>query len=162
MEDWFIRAPWLTIVGIVWDLSGAYALARGTLFASPDRIRRQNASTWGTNPAMARARVEQTLEARLGFAHLLIGFGLQLASALGLSLPASIALWALLPLAVHWLYFRSEFQDQVVERGLQSSVTKDAAESTWRQHYDDVPDLVWRRALTNSGVVFDHKTPPSA
>lgn len=162
VTQWLVQPNWLTTVGVIWDLSGAYALARGWLFVSDERLKRQSGSYYGASPAMSRANAEQRLDARLGFAHLLIGFCLQLLAALGLFLPPGIALWGLAPLALHWIVFASSYQDKVVADGVSASISPDAAESTWRKHYDDIPDLVWNRALVNAGIEFKLKVPPGS
>lgn len=158
--EWITRPTWLVAAGIVWDLSGAFALSKGWLFASDERIKRQSGSYYGSNPATSRAYAEQRLESQLGFKHLIVGFTLQLAASLGLTLPFSIAIWTLVPLCVHWLFFVAEYRERIIADGVGASISKESAESTWRAHYEDMSDLEWRRALVNAGIEFRHKVPP--
>lgn len=160
MIDWAFQPNWLAASGILWDLSGAFALARGWLFATDERIKRQSGSYYGASPAMSRAAAEQRLEYRLGFSHLLVGFIVQLFASAGIAASFAVAACFAAPIALHWIIFLSTYHDRVVTDGVRASISADAAESTWRAHYPDVSDLTWSRALINAGIEFKYKVPP--
>ena len=161
MLDWSNTAiNGLSLAGIAWDFSGAVALSRGWFFVSDARLKRQAASAWGTNPATARAFAETRLDTRFGLGQLLLGFGMQFVASAGFSISPGISSLAIGVIPVAWTVYLVGYPYWVIRNGLRLSVSSDAAESTWRKHYLDMPDLLWNRVLVNEGIEFKYKVPP--
>jgi hypothetical protein len=66
----------LFVVGLGFDLVGAWLLARG-LIAKPQIIVSRNTSYWGSNAPSALAAAEDRIDGQFGVASLLLGFGCQ-------------------------------------------------------------------------------------
>jgi hypothetical protein len=66
----------LFVVGVGFDVAGAWLLARG-LLAGPAEIALRTASLWGGNPATTASQLEDRLNGTLGVASLILGFSLQ-------------------------------------------------------------------------------------
>lgn len=161
MLDWsYTAVNGLSLAGIAWDFSGAIALSRGWFFVTDAGLKRQAGSAWGTNPATARAFAETRLDTRFGLAQLLLGFGMQFVASAGVSISPGISALAIGVIAVTWTIYLAGYPYRVIRDGLRLSVSGEAAESTWRKHYLDMPDLLWNRVLVNEGIEFAHKVPP--
>jgi hypothetical protein len=150
----------LALAGIAWDISGAIALSRGWFFVSDERLKAQTGSAWGANPAAGRSSAETRLDTRFGLGQLLVGFVLQFAAAAGFAIPFTITLLALGVIALAWAVYLHNYPYWIVRDGLRLSICPGAAESTWREYYEDVPDRIWRLVLCNEGIEFEHITPP--
>jgi hypothetical protein len=66
----------LFVVGIGFDIGGAWLLARG-LLAGPAEIALRTASLWDGNPATTASQLEDRLNGTLGVGSLILGFSLQ-------------------------------------------------------------------------------------
>lgn len=148
---WGTPTP-LAAVGIVWDIFGAYALAKG-LILDDDTIKRRASSYWDLSPPAARGLCEQRIDAKFGITQLGIGFTLQLISAIGLQVSWLTATSLLLPLALAWGVYRSQAKLWALKASL-SFVNPDVFEETWRGHFTDVPDAAWKAVVVKSGVKF--------
>lgn len=150
---------WLSAAGIMWDLSGAIALARGFFFNTDEQLGRQFGSYYGANPSAYRAFFEQRLDTKFGLSQLLFGFLLQFFAACGISTVWSTALLFAAPIAPAWFVFITNRTIWAAVDAVRLSVTPDAQELTWRKHFSDLSDLQWKRIILNHNVVF---TPPPA
>jgi hypothetical protein len=79
---WITPENVLAISGLLWDIVGASILARGLFAATPSAMLLQASSGYGFSTNMLWMFFEQRTDARFGVVILILGFGLQLASAL--------------------------------------------------------------------------------
>ncbi|OKP79649.1 hypothetical protein BTE77_05985 [Ensifer adhaerens] len=165
MIEWSWNAatvPWLATAGIIWDLSGAIALVRGFFFTSDRQLEQQFGSYWGANPSAYRAFFEQRLDTRFGLTHLILGFSLQLLASLGLRASFGAALLIISPIIISWFAFQAGRSYRAAFDAVRLSVTLDAQEEVWRQHFSDLSEIEWKRIVWNQGITFQKPAPASA
>jgi hypothetical protein len=79
---------WLNVAGISLDICGAVWLAKALAFARSTDLIDQSRTGYGS-PAIVATLEHQRLDTRCGLALLIVGFGMQLISALLLNVPWS-------------------------------------------------------------------------
>ena len=75
----------LSALGVTCDIVGALVIARGLVLQRSNAIRSAASPMWDGNLALPKGLIEQRIDARYGTLLLVIGFVLQLGSALGLT-----------------------------------------------------------------------------
>jgi hypothetical protein len=75
-----INSGFLSSIGIVFDIIGAFFLAESFLLKKYDRILKESSSFWGGNPFLLPSLITQRIEAKTGFIFLMLGFLLQMIS----------------------------------------------------------------------------------
>lgn len=71
MMLWASTPSWLSAAGIVWDIAGAFALARGYFFMTEAQAKSQSGTYWGASIPAMRAISETRLETKFGLLQLL-------------------------------------------------------------------------------------------
>jgi hypothetical protein len=148
----------LAATGIVWDIFGAVALAKG-LIVDDDTLRRRSGTYFDLSPPAVRGLCEQRNDARFGLWQLGVGFSLQLLAAIGVQLSWYLAAGLLVPLLLAWFVYWRRAKWLVLKASLLFS-TPDATEDVWRVHFTDIPEAHWKKAITESGLAF--KPPPKS
>lgn len=90
----------LNVFGLVYDVVGAFLLARAFAFGRDKILAAQSLSVVGSNPALFAALAEQRLDARFGIGILIAGFLFQLLAALNVFVSVGYWPWFVLALAM--------------------------------------------------------------
>lgn len=90
----------LSVSGIIYDIVGAFLLARALVFAKDKILAAQSASVLNCNPALFAALEEQRHDARFGLWTLIAGFVLQLVAAFGCFVSTAFWPWFAVVLVV--------------------------------------------------------------
>ena len=88
----------LSAAGVLYDIVGAYLIARAIVFARPKILAEQSATVLNANPALFATLDEQQHDARFGVGILVGGFLLQFLAALDCSV--SVTYWPLFAAAL--------------------------------------------------------------
>jgi hypothetical protein len=92
------QATWLSAIGAIYDIAGAYLLSKALFAVKPTELIMQASSGYGGfSTPLLRMFCEQKVDSRFGLVLLIGGFILQALSSAGMKLIGSIALALLLP-----------------------------------------------------------------
>jgi hypothetical protein len=69
-----MTSGFVSSVGLILDVCGAFFLSESFVLKKREETSRETASYWDGNPFLLRSAVYQTIEARVGFGFLLLGF----------------------------------------------------------------------------------------
>lgn len=138
------RINWLACVGLLWDLAGAYFLAKALVFSKDHLIRRQSGTYMDFSLPLLKAQVEQRIDARYGLSQLASGFIMQFASSFGLSCSPLDAILLLAPILLVWMSYCRDYHRTVLEDSMRitavgiNKVEVLADLDTWVSFYDDM------------------------
>lgn len=144
----------LSASGTMWDIAGAWVVVQGMFFANDAQVAREAASTYGPNIARLRATAEERIATRFGFGLLLIGFLFQFVASFGVKAGFGVVGLAVVGLVVVFLMHRHDLPYRVALTTLRIG-PRNVSQEVWRRHFADLPDLVWARAVWNSGATFE-------
>ncbi len=140
----------LAAAGAIWDLVGAFYLAKALIFNPDQSMRRQAGAYWDISIPLLRSLCEQRIDARFGIAMLMIGFLLQLLGSMGIKADWPVDILLLLPL-IMVVYSRNRNFDQwVIASCLRIAGRSGVERGLWRESY--FPDISQREF----DAAFDH------
>jgi hypothetical protein len=85
------QATWLSAIGAIYDIAGAYLLSKALFAVKPIGLIMQASSGWGGfSTPLLRMFCEQKVDSRFGLGLLILGFILQALSSTGMKLIGSI------------------------------------------------------------------------
>ena len=100
-----MEANLVNVSGLVFDIIGATLIALSIALANSKIIRAQSFTVLNANPVLEYALILQREDARFGLGFLIIGFGLQLIAAFGMSAPISTGWITAIAVAIGLLFY---------------------------------------------------------
>ncbi|MDW9415161.1 hypothetical protein GOB46_08995 [Sinorhizobium meliloti] len=149
-------ATWLSAAGICWDISGGVLLTKGLVLAD-GQVRRRAGSYLGSSPPAIRGLCEQRIDARYGLCQLLLGFAMQLVSAVGITASPEVGFLLVFPICFVWHWYLRNFKYWTTMASLR--FVESATERVWRVHFQDVPKADWDRIVRRLGIEFKPEKP---
>ena len=140
------QVTWLAVAGLLWDMAGAFFLAKALIFVRDFDLRRRSGTYFDLSIPLLRSLCEQRRDARYGLSLLAAGFSLQLGSAAGVRVSASVCAAALLPLPVIWHHYRYNAGRAVLLATLRVNSINSGIE-VWRETFKDVPEKTFADTL---------------
>lgn len=141
------KASYLSASGLLWDLAGAWYLAKAFIFSKDDAIRAQSGTYYDLSVPVLRALCEQRLEAKFGVIHLFIGFGMQFLSAVGLTASFGMSAFLLLPIGFlrHWYGYNFDYWVATV--AIRIGMNKPEVSDVFAHHFEHINRTAYSLAL---------------
>jgi hypothetical protein len=147
---------YLSGAGLVWDIAGAYLLARG-LWVNDRSIFDLAASGWGFTSAIVRSGCEHRLDTKFGLWLLIGGFGIQAVSSVLVKVDFEFSMWIALLVVLPLSWLGAHYKVWVLGDTLRVLKLREQGgiqEATLRKTFSDYPDRIWKMVVINSGYEF--------